>query len=79
MDGDMIGYGLMVLGIGIPAAVSIAKLADKSKSKNGNGEMRQVLSTVARLEERSLQQAENIRQIHNKVDSVITRLDKKSR
>lgn len=79
MDGDMIGYGLMVLGIGIPAAVSIAKISDKSKHQNGNGEMKKVLSSVARLEERSLQQADNIRHIHSKLDSVINRLDKKSR
>ena len=80
MEGDMIGYGLMVLGIGIPAAVSIAKIGNNKHARHitpGNGEMRKLLATVARLEERSLQQAESIRGIHHQLESVISRLDKK--
>jgi len=72
---DVLGYGLMVLGIGIPASISIAKMVpDRS---NGNGELRRITAMVARLEERSKAHAEDIQRIQSLLDSLVASLNKR--
>ena len=71
---DTIGVGLTVLGIGAPIAVSIAKFVPSRPS--GNGELARILSAIARLEERSNQQHDQIARLTERVDTLVDRLKK---
>lgn len=70
---DSIGVGLTILGIGIPVAVSISKFVPV---KNGNGELSRIMSAIARLEERSNQQHDQIARLTERVDTLVDRLKK---
>ena len=70
---DSIGVGLTILGIGIPVAVSIVKFVP---GKNGNGELARIMSAIARLEERSNQQHDQIARLTERVDTLVDRLKK---
>jgi len=72
----MVGVGLTVLGIGMPATVAILKLVP---TKNGaNGDMKRIFdklerlnTTVARMDERTKQQAKEIIHLTERLDAFI--------
>ena len=70
---ESIGVGLTVIGIGLPLAVAISKFAP---NRNGNGERGRIMSAIARLEERSNQQHEQIARLTERVDQLVDRLKK---
>tara|TARA_Y100000310_G_C20085633_1_gene535907 strand:+ start:171 stop:413 length:243 start_codon:yes stop_codon:yes gene_type:complete len=78
---DMIGVGLAVLGVGVPAAVALAKIVP---AKNGasNGELNRlnerigkVGSAISRLDERSGYHSTQIAELNSRVDTLIQHLN----
>lgn len=75
---DAIGVGLGVLGIGIPAAVAIAKIAPSRNGHSSNGELREIHSqlsgltvTVARIDERMQAQQSNLKGLGRRLDKMV--------
>ena len=73
---SMVGVGLAVLGIGMPATVAILRLVP---ARNGsNGDMRRIFdklerlnTTVARMDERTEQQAKEVAHLTERLDAFI--------
>ena len=76
----MIGIGLTVFGIGIPAALAIAKMVPQ-KSGASNGELRRIVeqlgtlsAALSRLDERSKNHGQSIMELNKRIDVVLEKL-----
>ena len=76
----MVGIGLTVFGIGLPAAVAIMKLTP-SKPGASNGELRSIIkqlgvlsSSLSRLDERSKNHGQSIAELNKRIDVVLEKL-----
>jgi phosphoglycerate dehydrogenase-like enzyme len=77
---EWIGVGIAVLGIGVPAAVGIAKLVPPRNGRP-NGELREIhqqLSgmgiTVARIDERVNAHAANLKAVSRRLDTMVNHI-----